>query len=511
MLAESRFYIFTVLLCLVIGFPGMKTLAQDESTKEPQTSVSNNETPESSTKPKPKKSPEKDPVPPYLKPYKINISVAFGLQPSLNQKFQKQFSHSVRETVRRTIGQAWNLDIESSTLIAGSHLDAIHQLDADQFKTLFGQSEYDKVFAITVSHTGSAYDIQCREWDRLTQDLGPTRSKHNVHRKLVPQQTVKLIQSLFRPVLHITFLEENLAELALVAGDYPISDPQSQQIRVGDLLVPYFRYLEKDRSVNRIQRLPWTYLNVEDVNRGYVTCRYVSALRRALGSRRRRRVELVALRIQRPYQSTTVEVVRRQTPPRPLAGHSVKLVRKLYARDEAVGEPQELLTDRFGRIEVPVSSEVPLVWLYVYSGTALMARVPLAPGVEEHEELQLSDDSLRLATEGEIELLKSRLIDTVARRMTLLVQAKRHATAGEKEAAELVFAKFEQLPGIRDFERDLAAIQVPAVRSAQEMRMRSAEMKIKKICNDAKKLIDRYLDAEKIQPIISDIRASLSN
>ena len=58
-------------------------------------------------------------------------------------------------------------------------------------------------------------------------------------------------------------------------------------------------------------------------------------------------------------------------------------------------------------VTLQVKEGLPTVWLYVYSGKALLARVPYAPGLRPVETVELPDDSIRLRVEGELDLATS--------------------------------------------------------------------------------------------------------
>src|SRR5262249_33249717 len=88
-----------------------------------------------------------------------------------------------------------------------------------------------------------------------------------------------------------------------------------------------------------------------------------------------------------------------------------------------------LVADRNGLVTLNASLSATggPVWLFVKSGQALLARVPVVPGAQSVEPLELPDDALRLETEGNIASLQAELVDTVARRAVLMSVARARA------------------------------------------------------------------------------------
>ena len=254
-----------------------------------------------------------------------------------------------------------------------------------------------------------------------------------------------------------------------------------------------------------VPRVPWTYLVVETVERRWVTARIVSALRTPLGTIGRRRMETIAVRVRPALKTTRVQIVLQGQPGQPLAGCDVAAAAKVFAEDEPASAPQRLMTDRDGRLTLARHDQSPLVWLSIKSGEALLARVPFCPGIESEAVLELPDDSLRLKVEGDLSLLDARLIDTVARRATLLARMRLLAREGDWDAVAARRNELEKLPDTAAFDAQLAAIRIPALEQARAAGNRVAEARIRKLCGQTSDLIRRYLDKDKLRVVLEEI------
>jgi hypothetical protein len=209
--------------------------------------------------------------------------------------------------------------------------------------------------------------------------------------------------------------------------------------------------------------------------------------------------------------STRLTLLSRGPGHRPLSGVEVEVSPNPVARlADAPPSPDalaHLVTDRNGLVTLPANldEENRVVWLYVRSGQALLARVPFLIGAHTAETLELPDDSLRLETEGEIAHLQARLIDAVARRAVLMALVRTRAKERNWDEVEEQFQQVRGVARIQNFRSDLNAIRVPALKAARERKDRTAELRITKLCDETAELIAHYLDEEKVQELREEI------
>ena len=104
-----------------------------------------------------------------------------------------------------------------------------------------------------------------------------------------------------------------------------------------------------------------------------------------------------------------------------------------------------------------------------------------------------------------------RLIEAVAKRMTILARARMMARESDWKHLDEQLKQLDEQPGVPQFQAQLAAIRVPAIRDAQSRKDRRSEIRIEKLCKEVSDLIDRYLGDEKTKLIreeIDELRAA---
>jgi len=175
-------------------------------------------------------------------------------------------------------------------------------------------------------------------------------------------------------------------------------------------------------------------------------------------------------------------VVLQSRPDRPLICYRVDKVAKLRHADESDVPNVRILTDRNGDLEIDVDPENPTFWLYVYSGSLLLARVPYAPGLIPQDTMKLPDDTLRLGVEGGLYLFRDELVDSVALKAVHMSLAKKAAAAGDVAALEAAFAQLGKVPGKVHFDAELNAVRTPALLKADQQKNPGARAKIEKLC-----------------------------
>lgn len=443
---------------------------------------------------------------PELTPYCVRISLTFARDPLLSREFRRDVAESTAELLERSYGLMWEYEIVEERLAWPPDRDGLARLSEDDMQRRFGQSGIDKVFTLTISTDGPRYALCCREWDAAIEQLGSIQSATTYQRRNIAQAAFELIGSSFQPLLTVDEVWQDSVRLRLRGGEFPAGDAELAQLREGDLVLPFFRYLNREGAVRRIQVVPWTYLRVRQVERGRVDCALISGLRYPLGTGRTRLVQIMGMRRRPRHQATQLRLVSQADPPVPLVAFQVRAVRKTFSTDEAIGEALQRVTDRGGTVRLPANSEQPLMWIYVSSGDALLARVPFVAGMAKSATFRLPDDSVRLRVEGEIEMLKGRLVDVVARRTALMARIRRLASGRDRQSVADRLTELDRLPDARDFQLQLTAIRVPALEQARRQGNRVAASRIEKLCNDASTLIERFLDADKVRALKEEIQ-----
>lgn len=379
----------------------------------------------------------------------------------------------------------------------------------------------DKIFPVAVELDGTRYTVSSREWDRASELITPVRRRSTIDRRAVAVEIARVLAEVFRPLVQIESADPVSARIRTMASEFPAADPAYRQVNEGSMFIPLFRYLNRNRIVQKIQFLPWTYLTAEDVQRTRASCRVDTGVKTPLGAFRRRRMELRALRINPKLDASTLTLVPRRNHSRPLVGYLVavyndpvpppeKSTADSAASDDESTEqeretPDVYRSDRLGQVTIPVDPTDPLLWIYVRSGSALLAKFPIVPGTEASMMVECPDDTIRLDVEGQIALLQSRLVDTIAKREMVKAMIRNRMKKDQWDKVDESVAELKALPGFDDFRKMVTAIQYPAERRAQARNDRISESRIKKLGSEVLKVASIHLDQKKIDDLIEEV------
>lgn len=381
----------------------------------------------------------------------------------------------------------------------------------------------DKLYPVSVELDGSKYSVASREWDRASELITPVRRRSTIDRRAVAAEISRLLSELFRPLVQIEAADPVSARIRTMASEYVAADPGFSQVDKGTMFIPLFRYLDRNRVVQRIQFLPWTYLTAEELERHRANCRVDTGVKTPLGAFRRRRMELRALRINPELDESTLTLVPRRNHSKPLVGYLVAVYndppppppkKGEEKKEEAEGEkaeeerekPDVYRSNRHGQVTVPVDPDDALQWVFIRSGTALLAKFPIVAGTESNMIVECPDDTIRLDVEGQIALLQSRLIDTIAKREMVKAMIRNRMKKEEWEKVDESVGELKSLPGFEDFKKMVTAIQYPAEKRAQARKDRISESRIKKLGSEVLKIASIHLDQKKIDELVEEVQ-----
>ena len=477
---------------------------------------------------------EPPPAPPpmELQPYRVRISVAFEEHPMLTARTRQDVLSGLTTWIDRTFGDMWIATIEENHWLTPENEEGLSRLTSSSIDAQLADNELDKAFVVSVSGSGSVLRVCGREWDRMTQQVSVRQERIVADRRALTDELGLVIRNLFRPLVLVESAGAGTCKVRVRAGEFPPADPSVEQLAKGNYFQPLQRFFNKDREVTRVQFVPWSFLLVESSERGRGECSIHTGLRSPI-AKNSKRVESWAIGVRPAFNETRFRITPHNNPTKPLIGYQVNV----YERDvvpapqpppgapkpadakkadeaEAVKEPQkpagpqmvvqfnkvlELVTDRRGRVTVPLNPEKPLIWLYVSSGGNLLGRFPFIPGVTQSATAELPDDSMRLQIESQLELLRAELIDSVARRALLNARAKGTAKAGDWTRFNETLVELDRQPKATHFQTLLDAVKAAMMKKAQAKKDKSLEKKIDKLCGDSAQLISRHLSDEKIK------------
>ena len=476
------------------------------------------------------KSPAVPEIPLAHKPYSVQVTIGFDGSATQHPGFRESCTSDMRQGLGRMFGSMWNAQVSASDWLIPANDARLRRLNEAEVMARYPDPATEKVILVSVASANGAFEVSCREYDARIQELSPILSEQTYDVQSVPGIACRLARDCFRPVLMFSAqsIDRSELEFHLQAGCLIPPDPSAAQIREGDVLRTFIRQMDR-RSPDKLkllQKLDLCYVRVTSFNKslpaGVISAedKDLSIEGKTTGSSeavidsghvrgvlishgfvpfggRGRSMQQIALR-QRPSASRSrVRLVLQSQPDRPLICYRVDKVAKLRYADTSDVPGVRILTDRNGELEIDVDPENPTFWLYVYSGSLLLARVPYAPGLVPLDTMKLPDDSLRLSVEGGLYLFRDELVDSVALKAVHMSLARKAADEGNVAGLEAAIKQLDGLPGKEHFESELNAVRTPAIVKADQQKNPSVKRKIESLCRSMSESLTTFYATDK--------------
>ena len=275
-------------------------------------------------------------------PYRVLVSLAVATDPLVTRRSIESLRHDVATVLERAIGETWTTRVEINDWLFPTSVSGLDRLTAEELQARYATTDWDRVMLVTVSRIGARFNLAGRPFDATTRSMPLSRRRVEYDRRGLATKVGQLVRDMFDATVEITVGGAKEVELQVRAGEYPVADPDSAQLKPGDLLEPFLRYRNrKTRQVERIQPLTWTYLKVVELKRATIRCEVATALRNPL-QRGGRGVELMATGIDPILPSTRLTLLPRGNLSRPLIGHRVVVLpRRLTKKAASTAAPDE--------------------------------------------------------------------------------------------------------------------------------------------------------------------------
>lgn len=465
-------------------------------------------------KAKPKAEPPKE-VPFGSQPYTVMVSVGFDGPAYQTEQSRQKSLDQIQRSVQRIYGRLWRVTIRPSDWMVPGNAAHLERLTPEQLLARFPEAEFQKVFLLAISGSGSRHDVACREFDTRVHELTPVLHETLRDSRSVFNTCGRLIRDSFRPVLMFVrkFSDEDnntRVEMQAQGGSILPPDQSATQVIPGDVLRPFRREMDR-RDANKLKLLrpfPLTYMRVmsvdTEVTRGLAETIFLSHLHPESFLGKGRRTQRLALRQRPTAEKSVVRLVLTSRPDKPLISHRLALAYQLGYKDEEDGEQTRLVSDRNGEVTISIRENHPTFWIRVLSGTSLLARVPYAPGLIPFDTVKLPDDSVRLGVEGEIQLLSDELIDAIAQREVLIARANKKAEEGDTLAVADLLDQYSKIAGKDYFLEKSQSIQTNAETEATAKRV--GKGRLQDLCKSFNGSIETFFTDEKRETRLQQIR-----
>ena len=431
-----------------------------------------------------------------LTPYRIRVVIAAGDSPELTPQLMTDLGTDLVSRADGLIGAAWDLSADAAEPELArailNHPDTV-ALEAIPKELL----RFDKVMLLAIVPRQSEYRVIARELDVRTQVFNTSIEFLASQTRVLGRTTFAAVLRAFAPLARIVPSEGEEGEvgLRLRASGFPARDAAYSPVVQCSLFRPVVRYNDRQGNPKRIMVIPWTFLRAEGEPDTGVKYKVYSGIRNPLGGRRRGRVSRLALAVINPDKPTRLVLTSQSDPDHVLVGYDVHAQSPGSMNTELLGR-----TDRHGSVTIEPSDLV-LRTLYVKHGGALLARLPMVPGVSGQLEVPIIDDNLRLNAEGIIAGVQQELVDIVSRRAILITRAKSRIEEGKLDEAgslirELhVLGNRAKLVALLDQEKNKTFSKDEAM-----------QRRIENMYNDTRNLLFEYVDPQHAAELAEELR-----
>ena len=427
-----------------------------------------------------------------LSPYSIRVIVAFESAPQFHTRFQEELLPSLAQRAEVAAGAAWQASFEiASPRLRHRMLRDITSIPAEAFAAEL--DDRDKIVLLTLAIEPDGYTVAARELDCPTHRWSLPQTRIVRQQEQLASALFRTWSAAFAPLARVSDADAQVATLELRAGALPPADPAWRQAALGSVFHPIVRQNERDGSSRPggIEPVPWTLLQVGEIDGGRLRSTIHSGMRSPLAVRRRGRTDLFALAVEPGDAPTTLELRSREDEPQPLAGYEI------FSQSPSSSEMQRLgLTDRDGRLPISPNAD-PLRVLYVKHGSRLLARLPIVPGQADIANVALVDDDPRLRVEGQLLGLEETLVDLVARREMLLARIHTRLDEDDADGAAQLLAELRRLPTREQFAQRIAQLEQRTNSSSDP----ALQAEIARLFDRTKALLGKYLDVRRISEV----------
>lgn len=231
---------------------------------------------------------------------------------------------------------------------------------------------------------------------------------------------------------------------------------------------------------------------------------YYSGRAGGLQGRRNSRTFRIALRVKPRGDHTLLRLHAKGEPDFPLIGYEIYQKELTSKSMEFVGR-----TDWNGRLLISKTDD-PLRLMYVKNGGAVLARLPMVPGLTRKEVADLSGDDMRLQAEAYIRGVQNAIVDLVAIRRLLAARVKLRLQRGQyKEAEELVILLREQ-PSAERLSNDMTA-KLPEFLKAIGNRDANQKRKVDNMFTMTREMLAKQLSSRDVRDVEDMLQRAKAN
>ncbi|TWU51005.1 hypothetical protein Poly51_42980 [Rubripirellula tenax] len=295
--------------------------------------------------------------------------------------------------------------------------------------------QYDKIFIARIDVSSVPGQVDVVEMDTLMRFFGPVAGVPVPVNESLGEAIGRGVTKAFAPVVRIDDAGQKSAVGLLRAAGLIVDEESPALVGPGDVLQPMSRKNDRNGDPFMIGAMDWAYLLVTEYEDRSAKMDFYAGRAGGLQGRKNKRTFRTALKV-RPFDEGTLLRLHAQGDVDfPLIGYEIYEKELKSTEMTFVGR-----TDWDGRLNIDKTKD-PLRLMYVKNGGAVLARLPMVPGLYQNAVADLQGDDLRLQAEAYIRGVQNSIIDLVAVRELYKARIRMRLQRGEmKEAEELMEA-----------------------------------------------------------------------
>lgn len=361
---------------------------------------------------------------------------------------------------------------------------------------------YDKIFVVRVRR-GDAPSVAAVEMDTLMRHVSPpVVIPSGGDRESTVAAIGEAVTASFRPIVRVDNAgRKDISGIVRAAKLVPEGSPMV--IRPGDVLMPMLRKDDRNHEPFVIGPLDWSYLVVTQTDGPLLEADYYSALSGGLQGRKNNRTYRMALRVNPTLPGgSTLRLHEKGRPDKPLIGYELH-ERPFNREDYSYGKEMSFVgrTDWDGRLNVP-TTDTPMRLLYVKNGGAVLARLPVVPGLNAVNIADLSGDDDRLAAEAYVRGVRNSIIDLVAIRKLYEARVKLRLEKGEIDKAKELMQALREQPTGRELGDALAKRQAAFVK---EIDSPSQKRKVDFLFSQTREMLAKFINPKMLNDLETEM------
>lgn len=363
---------------------------------------------------------------------------------------------------------------------------------------------YDKIFIVRVQSDSIPGQVSVVELDTLMRFFGPVARVAATADRSIGESIGRGLIKAFAPVVRIDDAGQKSASGLLRASGLIVDAESPGLIQVGDVLQPMTRKNDRNGDPFLVGPMDWAYLLVTKYEDRIAEMDFYAGRAGGLQGRKNSRTFRTALKA-RPYDETTMLRLHAQGDPDfPLIGYEIYEKELMSKSMTFIGR-----TDWNGRLAVQKTDD-PLRLLYVKNGGAVLARLPMVPGLDPKAVADLQGDDLRLQAEAYIRGVQNSIIDLVAVRELFKARIRMRLNNGEMDKAEELMEALRAQPSNEKLNTDMGTKQSEYIRRLGT-RNANQKRKIDEMFTSTRELLTKHISPKLIRELESDLIAARNN